>query len=82
LLFTQRKVMVVAVPTPTATQALAGLLLDEPLEQVVRRLRDQGMSWQRVADHIANDTGGVIRANRETYRLWFGAQPTLRVNND
>lgn len=74
--------MVRFMPTPTATQALAGLLLDEPLEQVVRRLRDQGMSWQRVADRITNDTDGIIKANRETYRLWFGPQPALSANND
>jgi hypothetical protein len=71
--FTQWQVMVGCVPGPTATQALAGLLLDEPLEQVVSRYREAGMSWQQVADRIANDTHGVIKANRETYRLWFGS---------
>lgn len=73
--------MVRPMPAATATQALADLLLDEPLEQVVRRLRRQGFSWQRVADHIANDTGGVIQANRETYRLWFGDQLRSEANH-
>lgn len=57
---------------PTATQQLAEYLLDEPLEAAVKRMRDMGFSWQKVADQIANDTDGVIALNRETFRLWFG----------
>lgn len=59
----------------TATQSLASHLLQEPVEEVVRRLREQGLSWQQVADKIANDTDGIVSVNRETYRLWYGSAP-------
>jgi hypothetical protein len=63
--------MVAFVTGTTASQALISALLDEPVDDVVKRLRSEGMSWQRIAERIANDTGGVIRLHRETYRLWF-----------
>lgn len=61
-------------PGQTATQALASVLLQEPLQDVVLRLRSRGYSWAQVAEHVANDTDGIIDLNRETYRLWFGAE--------
>ena len=67
--------MVCGMEGRTATQSLASHLLQEPVEDVVRRLRDQGYSWQQVADKIANDTDGIVSVNRETYRLWYGSSP-------
>lgn len=55
----------------TVTQALASALLGESVHEVMRRLRDQGLSWQRVADQISNDTDGILVLNRETYRIWY-----------
>lgn len=60
----------------TVTQALASALLGEPVHAVLHRLRDQGLSWQRVADQIANDTDGILVLNRETYRIWYENGPT------
>lgn len=69
--------MVTAVIGQTATQALASVLLQEPLHDVVRRLRGRGCSWREVAQAVANDTNGIIDLNRETYRLWYGADPDM-----
>jgi hypothetical protein len=54
----------------TATQALAEVLLGEPVQGVIRRLRADGLSWQGIADQLRNDTDGILDLNRETYRLW------------
>lgn len=61
----------------TATQALATLLLGEPLRDVVLDLRRQGYSWGQVASKVASDTDGVVTVTRETYRLWYGGDPEM-----
>jgi hypothetical protein len=67
--------MVVRMSSATVTQALASALLGESVHEVIARLRSQGLSWQRVADQIANDTDGILVLNRETYRVWYEHRP-------
>jgi hypothetical protein len=69
--FTIRQVRVVGMSSATVTQALASALLGESVHEVMRRLRGQGLSWQRIADQISNDTNGILQLNRETYRIWY-----------
>jgi|KBSMisStaDraftv2_1062788.scaffolds.fasta_scaffold02524_9 intein-encoded DNA endonuclease-like protein len=63
--------MVLGMASGTVLQALASALLGESVHEVMHRLRDEGFSWQRIADKLANDTNGVLVLSRETYRLWY-----------
>lgn len=57
----------------TATQRLADLLLDEPVEAFVARKRQDGRSWRLIARDIYTLTDGQVDVTTQTLRLWMAS---------
>lgn len=57
----------------TATQRLADLLLDEPVETFVSRKRSEGRSWRLIARDLLTLTDGQVDVTTQTLRLWSDA---------
>lgn len=56
----------------TPTQRLATLILRKPLGAWVAERRDNGASWQAIADELDTVTSGQVAVTREALRIWFG----------
>lgn len=57
----------------TATQRLADLLLDEPVETFVSRKRSEGRSWRLIARDLFTLTDGQVDVTTQTLRMWSDA---------
>ena len=57
----------------TATQRLADLLLDEPVEVFVSRKRSEGRSWRLIARDLFTLTNGQVDVTTQTLRMWSDA---------
>lgn len=60
----------------TATQRLADILLDEPVETFVSRKRSEGRSWRLIARDIYTLTDGQVDVTTQTLRMWMAAAAT------
>jgi hypothetical protein len=54
----------------TLRQRYASHLLRKPVRDYITELRDQGVSWPKIARAIENDTNGEIVVTPETVRAW------------
>lgn len=58
----------------TRLRVAAEEALGVPLDAYVAQRRDQGKSWQVIAREIGDATDHEIEINRESLRVWFGAE--------
>ena len=54
-------------------EALAAILIDEPVATYCARLRDEGKSWRSVARQLAQDTDGQVDVTEQTLRNWVAS---------
>jgi len=57
----------------TATQRLADILLDQPVESYVAAKRAEGRSWRLIARDIYVATDSQIDVTTQTLRQWMAA---------
>jgi hypothetical protein len=55
----------------SATQQLADIVLDRPVEEYVAERREAGRSWRMVTRDLAEATGGRIDVTEVTLRSWM-----------
>ena len=54
----------------TASQRLATVLLEQPVQDWIAGQRSLGLSWRDVADTLATVTHGQVTVTHETIRSW------------
>lgn len=59
----------------TPRQLLATHLLGRPVLDYIQDLRGTGMSLDKIATQLWDDTGGQVDVTYETIRLWLPKQP-------
>ena len=55
----------------TASQRLATVLLEQPVQDWIAGQRELGLSWRDVADTLATVTHGQVIVSHETIRTWL-----------
>lgn len=58
-------------PTPTAKQRLADLILERPLAEFVAERRANDVSWRRISRDLSDQTAGAVEISGESLRSWF-----------
>ena len=54
----------------TASQRLATVLLEQPVQDWIAGQRELSLSWRDVADTLATVTHGQVIVSHETIRQW------------
>lgn len=58
----------------TPNQRLADVLLGEPVENWLKRLRDEGLSWRRISNRLRDEKQVDVAPG--TLMAWVDEQPT------